>query len=197
MLQEIFLSPSAIGRSEAWTDWKNDIRKNNGKLRDVQHPDYQDFALTGSYKYSAPNMISPVPISFDVTGNQHRDFGPVAIDGLGARMAEEMFGYVQYQKSSSVKYPSGKVVFFLYDAVHDPRDADGFIKRWDEPGVTSTISLHDGSARSIKPYNEIPVDAADIGAQNADHFGPIYIFVSDRRPAHFICCAGGISGRDL
>lgn len=190
MLQDVFLCPSNTLRIETWDRWRQLIRANNGKLLDpVTNAAMQTIGV-GSYRYSYAALI-----------DQER-FAPLANGAWPSNKESWWFAslethispqYIPFNRSADVAFPDKKTLFFLMQASHD-RKYDW----WVEPGATTTIAQADGSARSIRPFNELGT-----GDNPAEGYGPIFGFGSIQQnlrfvyPAHFLANHGGLRGRDL
>ncbi|MDX2114990.1 MAG: prepilin-type N-terminal cleavage/methylation domain-containing protein [Planctomycetota bacterium] len=191
MLQDVFLSPSQTNRIDTWQRWRDLVKKDGGALRNPEESrDDRTEAgramYVGSYRYSISGLTNPMCYSFGPDGRRLPAVSEVYIPQV--TQGSFPLQYVDYVKSADMSSPDKKVLFFLFDAVHD-RDADF----WLEPGATCTVATGDGGARVVKPYTEAP-------SSPSEHAGPAYNLITESGeswPAHFYINWGGIRGRDL
>lgn len=145
MLQDVFLSPSDIQTKRKWTQWKELIRNDGGKLRHADNVQMRNVARVGSYRYAPSSMLSSSLLTTEPARGKPKKALKDALSGnaVGSRIPEQ---YIMFNSAANVSHPDRKVAFYLSSAVHDRR-----AKFWFQPGATSTVALFDGSARSVKP----------------------------------------------
>lgn len=206
MLQDVFISPSETRRFETWTRWRELVKEKNGKLSCIeltQDPSTKEgrSMYGGSYRYTASALVDNAIYMTNSTGG-------VVASGMGRNGEGPLVSYVVdngfpfdrivFNRMGDVTSPDKKVLFFLWNAVHD-RDIDFYL----EDGATCTIAAADGSCRSLKPN----IDAHRGGGPNSNaalnHSGGAYQFITQRRGqveawfAPFYMTWGGLRGRDL
>ncbi len=188
MLNDVFLSPSDTLRIDTWKRWRKAIREapQNGILFKISDKKAESLQHVGSYRYSLSCMLDSVSMSTDAEGAQ---------TGASRQFAEAIRGnipkqFLVFNNSADISYPDKKVMFFLWEAVHD-RNVDFYL----QPRATCTVSNGDGSARVLMPYSEA------LNFNRAENSGPYFVLVGDsvveRWPAFFYTTNGGIRGRDL
>lgn len=199
MLQDVFVSPSHTARLESWQRWR-DLMKGaapdglNGKLPPLDsisgNTKLEAAFLVGSYRYNIANLVDGMIFSFGSDGNKTSAQVQYLAGLTTTRFPQDR---VIFNKAADMLYPDKKVMFFLWNSVHD-KDADF----WLEPGATCTIARGDGSAGTIKPYTDATINGGT--GSSKEHVGPVYRLVTtdgQSWPAHFFLNWGGVRGRDL
>jgi len=121
-----------LERDGRWPGLGTDAAKDNQRFR------------TCSYRYVGVAVLDPKTVSVDRSGNDLTDFQfdlTPLVDNSQQGLAK-FYSYIRRNPQSSVDYPSGKVLFFMDDAYHNPDRGS-----WFEPQAISTVALADGSAR--------------------------------------------------
>lgn len=215
-LQDVFVSPAHPAASEDFAYVRRLERENLGQSLDRANL-YNQGVQHGSYRYSPSAMTNPTLWDWTATPNQPAPqsssggyFRPENVQDMfisggapeGSAIANRM-RWLKRNPSADVSYPSAKVLFFLFNAWHNPdRDV------WWETGVTSTIGLADGSARGIVASRDaIQVENDGPGGplrtrQRRERSGPYFTFYFVVDPAstlsgYFAWTNGGIRGRDI
>lgn len=196
MLQDVFLCPSHTLRQETWQRWRQVMVERKGEMPGLDEASTNSSLAramaVGSYRYTINGLTDPAVYSTDASGRFSRAYQAHYAQTVSAPFPVDR---IIFNKSADVGYPDKKALFFLWTASHD-RNLDF----WLQPGATCTVSMADGSAKSIKPFTE----AARGNAR--EHSGPSYRLVAGNSlatgvalewSAHFFCTFGGIRGRDL
>ncbi len=198
MLQDVFLCPSHTIRQETWQRWRDLMKLPApeglaGALPPISTisgtPRLARAIVVGSYRYSVAALTDAMVYSYGADGRATRansnNLRAVVADGSPFFPYE----FVVYVKASEMSYPDKKALFFLWTASHDKN-----LDFWLEPGATASVAFGDGSAKSVKPYSELPTMR-----NPQEHAGPTYNLRSDGElwPAHFYTTYGGIRGRDI
>ncbi len=114
-------------------------------------------------------------------------FGP----GAGS---ENFIKFVRRNVQATMDYPSQKVLFYMWNAWHNPnRDA------WFEQDAVCPVALGDGSARATIPYREaIPLSYTN-SKENAGPMFKVYFTAaaSSSYDCQYMMTNGGLKGRDL
>lgn len=155
--------------------------------------------VSGSYRYVIAAMVEPKLFMF----NSSRQ--PLALPqgvnyafdvDFGSGGSGQFFQqYVKRIPTSAMDYPGQKVLFYMWNAWHNPnKDA------WFQSDAVCPVALGDGSARSTIPIR----DAIQLDYGNAENAGPYFrvYFTQDSNgstvfTAYYMLTTGGIKGRDL
>ncbi|MFM9957591.1 MAG: type II secretion system protein [Phycisphaerales bacterium] len=101
--------------------------------------------------------------------------------------------FVKRNVQATVDYPSQKVLFYMWNAWHNPnRDA------WFEQDAVCPVALADGSARATVPFRE----GLRFDPGNTENAGPMFrVFFNgvgeNIYDTHYMLTTGGLKGRDL
>ncbi|PKL34091.1 MAG: hypothetical protein CVV40_00040 [Planctomycetes bacterium HGW-Planctomycetes-2] len=189
MLNDIFLSMGETRRFDTWKRWRKNVRENKGKLFDVTDmiPGKGFDQTVGSFRYSLSAMLDPVAQSTDAKG-ELTGAAKRFQDSLGSNIPAE---FIVYNRSSDISYPDKKVMFWLWEALHD-RNIDWYT----QPGATTVTVAGDGSARQLIGFSEA------LNFNRAENSGPFFRWVSgatrfSQWPAFFYTTNAGVRGRDL
>jgi len=202
-LNDVFLSPSdTAAKVNSWPRIRRIMREElNGRWwalnQSTQAP--MSNPVTGSYRYVAAAMSSYRIYSVDEQGqplapdyiitNRESGGGPVMSPALRAK-------YVARNPVSTMEFPSNKVLFWMWYAWHNPK-----LILWCEDSAITPVAMGDGSARSVRPFQDgLPLLELN-DRRRYENAGPIlavtYIPTGATWPAHFFLTNGGIRGRDL
>ena len=212
VLNPVFLSPSDLGAKGQWPRIKTWVNAgaqsgtnaaNNGwwtlgaDNSTIGTPQFRAFRpLAGSYRYCIAAMTDYKIYTYSSSGQPQTPNNQQAYDidfGSGGSSAN-FKQFVKRNPVSAVDYPAQKVLFWMWNAWHNPnRNA------WFEPDVVCPVGLADGSARSTVPIRE----AIDYRANNNENAGPLVrVYFTGAGPSavyntYFMLTNGGIKGRDL
>jgi prepilin-type N-terminal cleavage/methylation domain-containing protein len=207
VFDNVFTSPSDTGARTAWPKLKRLISTtaqsggaNNGwfQLPPRASPRVNPGnvpTVNGSYRYVIAALTDYRIYSYKST-NQTLISGignPTQIS-FGTGGGENFSKYVKRNPQSIVDYPSQKVLFWMWNAWHNPnRNA------WFEQDAVCPVALADGSARSTVPYR----DGLEYRPGNAENAGPLFrVFFTtlgdeNNYSTHYMLTNGGLKGRDL
>lgn len=152
--------------------------------------------VNGSYRYAIAALTDYRIYSFRAPGTPLITGIPNPIWQLsfGTGAGGENFNkYIKRNPQAVVDYPSQKVLFYMWNAWHNPnRDA------WFEQDVVCPVAMADGSARATVAYREgLPYSPGNI--ENAGPMFEVY-FVGNggvNYRTHYMLTTGGLKGRDL
>jgi prepilin-type N-terminal cleavage/methylation domain-containing protein len=209
VFDNVFLSPSDTASRTAWPRLKRLISTsaqgggaNNGwfQLPPAAGPNTQVGgvkAVNGSYRYVIAALTDYRIYTYKSQGVPLINGIPNPIYGLnfGTGAGGENFNkYVKRNPQSVIDYPSQKVLFYMWNAWHNPnRDA------WFEQDVVCPVALGDGSARATVPYR----DGLAFRSGNIENSGPMFavyftgVGTENTYVTHYMLTTGGLKGRDL
>ena len=213
VLNPVFLSPSDLGARAQWPRTKQWISAGaqsgtnlatNGwwTLADasatIGAPQFRAYVpVTGSYRYCIAAMTDYKIYTFGTSGQPQTPGGIEAYSiefGTGGSSAN-FKQFVRRNPVSAVDYPAQKVLFWMWNAWHNPNKSS-----WFEPDVVCPVGLADGSARSTIAVRE----AIDYIPRNNENAGPLSrVFFqgtggeSATYNTYYMLTNGGIKGRDL
>ncbi len=153
-------------------------------------------AVNGSYRYCIAALT-------DYRIYTYKAQGIPLISGLGDAYnisfgtgagGENFNKYVKRNPQAIVDYPSQKVLFYMWNAWHNPnRNA------WFEQDAVCPVALADGSARATVPFRE----GLPFRDGNIENAGPMFrVFFTavgndSNYLTHYMLTVGGLKGRDL
>lgn len=211
VFDNIFTSPSDTASRNAWPRIKRVISNsaqsggaNNGWFQlPPPPPDYVTPPrisgvpmVNGSYRYAIAALTdyriyafktNSVPLINGIPN-------PIWMLSFGTGAGGENFNkYVKRNPQAIVDYPSQKVLFYMWNAWHNPNRS-----AWFEQDAVCPVALADGSARATVPYREgLPYRPGNI--ENAGPMFEVY-FVgagNSNYVTHYMLTVGGLKGRDL
>ncbi len=185
----VFVSPSDPLSRDSLTDVTEEVRESDGAWFDMKTTG-RDFDVL-SYRYVSACVVDPAVFTWGSSPS-----GDFMVNGR-LNNPNTYYQYVRRVAKAECKFPSSKVIFYMWFAHHNPG-----LGSWIENGANIPIALADGSARVVEPYRDGYTDAQGFG-DNLDNAGPFYTYEIDlgkgpeRYGAHFFATYGGIRGRDL
>jgi prepilin-type N-terminal cleavage/methylation domain-containing protein len=207
----VFTSPSDTASRPTWPKIKRVISNraqgggaNNGWFQlppaptDYVTPPKVDGVsmINGSYRYCVAALTDYRIYSFKTAGAPLIQGVPNPIWALsfGTGPGGENFNkFVKRNPQSVVDYPSQKVLFYMWNAWHNPnRNA------WFEQDVICPVTMADGSARATVPYR----DGLQYRPGNIENAGPMFeVYFTGNSGTnyvtHYMLTVGGLKGRDL
>jgi prepilin-type N-terminal cleavage/methylation domain-containing protein len=209
VMDNIFTSPSDTSARNNWPRMKRLISNsaqsggtNNGWFQ-LPPPAGSNtrvggvLATNGSYRYTIAAMTDHRIYQYKSANVPLINGIPNPIYGLefGTGAGGENFNkYVKRNPQAVVDYPSQKVLFYMWNAWHNPnRDA------WFEQDAVCPVALADGSARATVAFREgLPYRPGNI--ENAGPMFQVYftgVGTSSLYVTHYMLTVGGLKGRDL
>jgi prepilin-type N-terminal cleavage/methylation domain-containing protein len=154
-------------------------------------------SINGSYRYCIAAMT-------DYRIYTYKSQGVPLISGIPNPVWRLQFGtgaggenfnrYVKRNPQATVDYPSQKVLFWMWNAWHNPNRS-----AWFEQDAVCPVAMADGSARSTVPYR----DGLAYRPGNIENAGPMFeVFFNalgndSSYVTHYMLTTGGLKGRDL
>jgi prepilin-type N-terminal cleavage/methylation domain-containing protein len=210
----VFTSPSDTGSRGTWPKIRRMISTsaqgggaNNGWFQLPAPPPPNDHPpppkvngvsmINGSYRYVIAALTDYRIYSFKSNSVPLINGIPNPIWALnfGTGPGGENFNkYVKRNPQSVIDYPSQKVLFYMWNAWHNPnREA------WFEQDAICPVALADGSARATVPYR----DGLAFRSGNIENSGPMFavyftgVGTENVYVTHYMLTTGGLKGRDL
>jgi prepilin-type N-terminal cleavage/methylation domain-containing protein len=202
-MQDVFYCPSdKEGPRVRDTKSRKYLLDNDGEWPGLGTNQMANNFWTPSYRYVPSAVIDPKVLSADRQGNPLQNefkYKSTRLDDNSPEGLSRFYGVVRRNPQSAVSYPSGKVMYFLDFAYHNPNLVFYF-----QPGAISTVSMADGSAQeSIPSQQALPASPSEnVGSEL------VVVFRSDDDDedgedttveyyAPYLHTWGGIRGRDL
>lgn len=152
-------------------------------------------AVNGSYRYVIAALTDWRIYAFKAPGTPLITGIPNPVWSLefGRGAGGDNFNrYVKRNVQATIDYPSQKVLFYMWNAWHNPnRDA------WFEQDAICPVALGDGSARATVAFREgLPLNP---GPENAGPMFRVFFVGSGENvyDTHYMLTTGGLKGRDL
>ncbi len=200
-LSEVFISPSdAKAKTTDFPAVRKYMRDNSGQWWDLSQTESIGELATarvGSYRYVPAAFTSSRLYTSDIRGNALTSDYDLTSGQAPVMTPSQKQKYVQRNASSSVDSPSNKVLFWMWNASHNPGKT-----YWCEDGAVSPVALADGSARGTSPAKDGLQYLTPGSEARAENAGPVTMWTDPRDstrqwPAHYWMTNGGLKGRDL
>mgnify|MGYP002620174166 CR=1 FL=1 len=185
----VFVSPSDTLSRDSLEDVTQELQERDGRWFDMRTTG-RDFDVF-SYRYVSAALVAPQVYIWPPNIN---------MNVFNLTNQATYYQYVRRVNQSECRFPSAKVLFYMWYAHHDPG-----LDSWVQNGARIPVALADGSARVVEPYRQgySRQQGGWIGGDSDENAGPYYQYTIDfgtgpqPYPAHFFATYGGIFGRDL
>ncbi len=196
-LQGVFISPSDKTTPDWIRDLKDIQRESMGQPIDNGSINEAANAPMPSYRYAVAGMTRSRLYEWTKNGTPvPGTIGPGFNDGSPWDAADLAEGGRRVPKAD-VRYPSQKVLFFMWFAWHNPEK-----ESWFENGATVPVCMADGSAKASVPSRDA-IQFSTEANQRYEGAGPYYNILYTQQQgtvvhsAYFWITNGGIGGRDF